>query len=338
MKKVVTMYVATRSAARFRVAGACGGVPLCLANPPPHLLRLLGAACDWDGVEGSSPIGRGLADELPNFNDVNVATAFSTFNKLCGSRSFPLNIAADDGFRGLMARARTMCADGRLKARELANLTHAVAKMSAAGKLAAADVDVQDTLAALEQRLVRVASDMDPQAVSNTVYGFAVMGRTPGDETRAALEAAVVRQARDMNAYDVSNIVYACALLGREPGAKALAALEAVVVRVGPRMNGQDVGNLFWGFATLGLMPGAQAWAALEAAVVRLDPRMNAQDVANTAWSLATLRLMPGAQALAVLEVAVVRVAPGMKPKEVANTLWAFATPRRARTSCTWAA
>ena len=161
LKKVVTMYVATRSAARFRVAGACGGVPLCLANPPPHLLRLLGAACDWDGVEGSSPIGRGLADELPNFNDVNVATAFSTFNKLCGSRSFPLNIAADDGFRGLMARARTMCADGRLKARELANLTHAVAKMSAAGKLAAADADVRNMLVALEQRAVLVASVMN---------------------------------------------------------------------------------------------------------------------------------------------------------------------------------
>ena len=191
-----------------------------------------------------------VGEELPNFNDVNVSTAYSTINKLCGSRSFPRNIAADDGFRGLMARARTMCADGRLQARQLANLTHAVAKMSAAGKLAAADLGVQDTLAALEQRVVLVASVMKPQEVSNTVYGFGV--------------------------------------LGREPGAEALAALEDAVMRVGPGMEPQHVGNIWWAFATLGLMPRAQARAALEAAVVRVGPGMTAQNVANTAWSFAT--------------------------------------------------
>jgi hypothetical protein len=161
-----------------------------------------------------------VGDELPNFNDVNVATAFKIFGFLSGSRSFPRNIAADDGFRGLMARARDMCADGRLQARELANLTHAVAKMSAAGKLAAADADVQDMLAALEQRMVIVA---------------------PG-----------------MNAYDVSNTVYAFAVLDWAPSAKARAALEVAVVRVELSMNGQDVGNLSWALATLGLTPGAE--------------------------------------------------------------------------------
>jgi len=107
-----------------------------------------------------------VADELPNFNDVNVATAFSKFGKLCHSGSFPRNIAADDRFRGLLLQARDMCANGRLSARHFSNIWHAVAKMSAAGKLATVDADVEDTLSVLEQRVVRVATDMNGSPVT----------------------------------------------------------------------------------------------------------------------------------------------------------------------------
>jgi hypothetical protein len=66
-----------------------------LEQDPEGLLRLVG-------------------EEHLNLNDVNVSTAFSKLGRLCGSRSFPRNIAADDRFRGLMAQARAMCADGRM--------------------------------------------------------------------------------------------------------------------------------------------------------------------------------------------------------------------------------
>ena len=279
-------------------------------------------------VTEATPEGllRLVADELPNFNDVNVSTAFSTFNKLRGSKSFPRNIAADDGFRGLMALARTMCADGRLDLQAVANIVHAVAKMSAAGKLATADSGVQDTLAALEQRVVRVASDMEPQGVSNTVYSFAVLGRQPGAETRAALEAAVVRESPDMVPQAVANTAWSYATLGLMPRAKARAALQAAVARVGPGMVPRAVANTAWSFATLGLMPGVEARVALEVAVVRVGPGMVPQAVANTAWSFATLRLMPGAEARAALQAAVVRVGPGMVRQAAANTAWSFAT------------
>jgi len=84
-----------------------------------------------------------VAEELGNLNDVNVATAFSKLSNLCSSRSFPRNVAADDRFRELTVSARAMCANGRLQAQAVANITHAVGKMSAAGKLAADDADVQ---------------------------------------------------------------------------------------------------------------------------------------------------------------------------------------------------
>ena len=105
-----------------------------------------------------------VAEELGSLNDVNVATAFSKLGKLCSFRSFPRNVAADDRFRGLTVLARDMCADGRLQAQAVANITHALGKMSAAGKLAADDADVQDTLAALEAAVERVGPDMKPPA------------------------------------------------------------------------------------------------------------------------------------------------------------------------------
>jgi len=53
-----------------------------------------------------------VADKLDNFDAVNVSTAFSRFGKLCRHRSFPRNIAADDGFRRLMGTwgVRATCA------------------------------------------------------------------------------------------------------------------------------------------------------------------------------------------------------------------------------------
>ena len=146
-----------------------------------------------------------------------------------------------------------MCADGRLQAQAVANITHAVGKMSAAGKLAADDADVQDTLAALEGRVVLVASHMKPQEVSNTAYAFAALKRMQGAETRAALEAAVMRVAPDMKPQETANVAWSFATLGLIPGAEARAALEAAVVRVGPDMTPQAAANAAWSFATLGL-------------------------------------------------------------------------------------
>ena len=234
-----------------------------------------------------------VAEELGNLSDVNVSTAFSKLGKLCRSRSFPRNVAADERFRGLTVLALAMCADGRLQARNVANITHAVGKMSAAGKLAADDADFQDTLAALEGRVMRMAPDPDmkPQEVANAILAFATLGLMPGAEIRAALEAAVVRVAPDpdVKPQAMSNVIWAFATLGWEPGAEMRAALEAAVVRMGPDMKPQETANVAWSYATLGLMPGAEARAALEAAVVRVGPAMTAQAVSTKIWSVLSL-------------------------------------------------
>ena len=194
-----------------------------------------------------------VAEELGNLSDVNVSTAFSKLGKLCRSRSFPRNVAADERFRGLTVLALAMCADGRLQARNVANITHAVGKMSAAGKLAADDADFQDTLAALEGRVMRMAPDPDmkPQEVANAILAFATLGLMPGAEMRAALEAAVVRMGPDMKPQETANVAWSYATLGLMPGAEARAALEAAVVRVGPAMTAQAVSTKIWSVLSL---------------------------------------------------------------------------------------
>jgi hypothetical protein len=181
-----------------------------------------------------------------------VATAFNKLGKFCIGRYFPRSIAAEDSFRGLMGLARDMCDDGRLHGQAVANVSHAVAKMSAAGKLAANDADVPGTRAALEKRVGLVASKMESQQVANSIWSFAT--------------------------------------LGRMPGAGAMPALEVAVVRFGPSMNVQDISSTVLAYGKLGMMPGVAAWAALEAAVVREGPcGTNAQAVANTLWGVSTL-------------------------------------------------
>jgi hypothetical protein len=54
---------------------------------------------------------------------------------------------------------------------------------------------------------------MNSQAVTNTLWSYATLKRTPADETWAALETAAVRVARDMNSQNVANTLFAYATL-----------------------------------------------------------------------------------------------------------------------------
>jgi hypothetical protein len=115
--------------------------------------------------------------ELASFDTIHVPTAFVRLGKLCHAKSFPSDITREEEFRGLLSRACDMCGDssgvkvpvhydqtarGRwgdggggywmrrgdalLQARAVANITHALATMGSAGKLASDASEVQRTL------------------------------------------------------------------------------------------------------------------------------------------------------------------------------------------------
>jgi hypothetical protein len=77
-----------------------------------------------------------------------------------------------------------------------------------------------------------VAPGMKPQEVSNALWGYATLGRMPADETWAALEAAVGRVARDMTSQGLANTLYGYATLSTLRNAAPPSCYAAVWDRV----------------------------------------------------------------------------------------------------------
>ena len=142
-----------------------------------------------------------------------------------------------------MGLAHALAKESKFDSQAVANTTHGIANLDEAGRLDATDGSVDAVLAALEGEAVRVALDMNSQAVANTLWSYATLKRTPEDETWAALEAAAVRVARGMNSQEVANTLWSYATRKRTPGDKTWAALETAAVRVARDMNSQDVAN-----------------------------------------------------------------------------------------------
>merc|ERR1719353_385371 len=103
---------------------------------------------------------------------------------------------------------------------------------------------------------------MSPQAVANTLYGYAALLRTATYDTRAAamlevplaeLEDAIERVAPDMNSQEVANTIWAYGTFGVPP--TPLAQLEEAIERVASGMNSQEVTNTIWAYGALGMPP-----------------------------------------------------------------------------------
>jgi hypothetical protein len=266
-------------------------------------------------------------NNLNELDEANMSTAFIKLRRLAKQRDFyPRNLTVDEAFQGLLQRTRNFAADGKLPARELADMLHSIAKLCTARRLNVRDSTVEDTWVALQGATMRVVMDMDSEAVGSVLWAHAKLGRAPEAITWKALEGVVTRVAVDMDPKEVSNVLWAYATLGRALEVDTWKALETAAFRVAREMNSQAVGNTLWAHATLERMPEAETWKALGRAVIRVAPDMNSQEVSNITWGYATLGRMPAEGTWEALETATVRVAPGMRPQAVSNLLWAHAT------------
>jgi hypothetical protein len=280
-----------------------------------------------------------VRDNLLALNHVNVSTAFNRLGKMGSRRDLsPRHLTADKGFQELLDLVRGFVEKQQFDPQHVANTTHGIAKLHEAGRLDAADGNVDDALAALETDTIRVAPTMKPQEVSNTVWAYAVLKRMPDDKTWTALETTAGRVAREMNPQNVANTMWAFSKMERMPDDKTWAALETAAGRVAREMNPQEVANTMWTYAKLERMPNDNTWAALETAAGRVAREMNPQALANTMWTYAKLERMPGDKTWAALETAAGRVAREMNPQEVANTMWTYAKLERMPDDKTWAA
>ena len=148
-------------------------------------------------------------DNLAELNHIHVNAVFNRLGKMAKSRDFsPQRLATDETFQELLRLVRDFSKSGNYEAQNVSNITHGIAKLHEAGRLDGLDGGVDEVLAALEREAGRVAPDMDPQAVANTVWGYAKLGRMPGEDTWAALEGAAGRVAPDMDPQNVANTVW----------------------------------------------------------------------------------------------------------------------------------
>lgn len=259
-------------------------------------------------------------------NQIHLATAFSKLGKMAGTRGASVrDLAADETFRRLLREVQASCGRGEFKAQALANTTHGIAKMVEGNRLDATSSELCGALDALEHATRLEAESMNAQAIANTVYAYAKLGRVPREDTWRALEHAAGRQMEDMNAQNISNILYAFALLGQMPGDELGELLENAAERVAQDMTAQGIANTMWAYAKLGRMPRVETWMALENTLCQVAQDMIAQNLSNTIYAYAMLCQVPGDDAWEVLESAVRRLAPYMVPQGVANTLWSYA-------------
>ena len=87
------------------------------------------------------------------------------------------------------------------------------------------------------------------------------------------------------NAQAVANTLWAYASMGREPGAGLMRELEGRAEAVAGTFNAQEVANMLWAYATMGREPGAGLMRVLEGRAEAIADTFDAQHVANTLWA-----------------------------------------------------
>ena len=216
---------------------------------------------------------------------------------------------------------------------EISNTLHIIAKKR--------HVPANESLIAeLGRKAVATATAFNAQAVANTLWAYATMGRRPGERLIRALEAQAEATAASFNAQNVANTLWAYATMGRQPGDRTgspgrqpgerlMQALEAQAEANAASFNAQNVANTLWAYATMGRQPGERLMQALEERAQAVAASFTTQEVSNTLWAYAVMGRQPGRGLMQVLEGLSAANAVSFNAQAVANTLWAacvFAT------------
>ena len=205
-------------------------------------------------------------------------------------------------------------ADSEVRARELANMAHGVAKSGQASAMG-------PLLAALATSIRQRLSECNSQELANVAWAFAKSGQVD-----VALFAAVARAAErcldGFNAQELANMAWAFATAGQSDP-----RLFTVLARAAERrlegFSPQGLANTAWAFAKVGHADVALFRAVAQVALQRVHG-FNGLDLANTAWAFAKL-----GQFDAELFTALAKSAEGhsrtLNAQGLANTVWAFA-------------
>ena len=142
------------------------------------------------------------------FNHVNVTTAFRKVQQLQHLRGVSQDSAA---------KALRILEDSALQKLEdfdgqgIASTLHTMAKLRGYKPK-------ETLLLALEGRAEAISGEFSSQQVSNTMWGYATMGKTPGERGMRQLERRVEAISGEFNSQEVSIKLWAYAKMGTKPG------------------------------------------------------------------------------------------------------------------------
>lgn len=301
-----------------------------------------------------------VEEEGHGFNHVQVVACFSQFGK----------VPVDFCNRHVAVRLMQQLGDlvqqphlaNRLRARELGNILHAVAKLHRqdGGLLRAVAVCAQgDALAKAEQpggegssatqhqqstsapvpAFIQFVMDLaceqimyanKPQHISNILWALSVLRHRHTRLIAACIESAKAREFSGWPGQSFSASLLAVARLGHRDASFVDAAAEAALKTGLKGFSSQSLSNILWALAELDHPHAGLVDGCLQAALALGPATFAPQGLANTLWALAKLRHSAPEvvkQFTAAADTAL-RTQPlrQFAPQGISNILWALST------------
>jgi len=211
--------------------------------------------------KGAGELCTCIEAKAADFNYVNVTTAFRQLLKMArqaGVRQSALQVLEDVMMRKM----------GDFGPREVASTLHIMAKARYRPKNRA-------LLPALDMQVEKVVREYDAQAVANTVWAYATMGREPGEGVMGMLEGRMGEVVGEYNAQDVANTMWAACVLS-ECSAQTLvqtaSRLSGCLSSLTERIDDRALSQLHQVFLTCRLEEGLRA--RMPPAFVELEERL----------------------------------------------------------------
>ena len=210
---------------------------------------------------------------------------------------------------------RIVSSSSEIRARELANIAHGVAKSGRGSEMG-------ELMTALARSIERRVGDCNAQELANTAWAFAKVGQLDA-VLFAALARAAERHMDSFKAQELANTAWAFATAGVSAGPLSLfVALARAAERRLADFNVQGLSNTVWAFAKAGHADAPLLRSMAKMSMQRLG-EFNAQDLAHTAWAFAKLGV--DAELFAALAGVAERHLDSFNAQGLANTVWAFA-------------
>ena len=209
---------------------------------------------------------------------------------------------------------KTVSSSAEIRAREVANIAHGVAKSGRGSAMA----PLMGTLAGT---MICRLDGCNAQELANTAWAFAKAGYVD-QQLFTCLAQVSVKHLDSFNAQELANTAWAFATAGHSD-AQLFEALARVAARRLGQFNTQGLANTAWAFATAGHSDAQLFEALAEMAQSRLND-FNTQDLAHTAWAFAKLG-HSDAQLFTALARSTKPRLDSFSAQGLANTVWAFA-------------